>query len=149
MATISGGDKLEAALKAIAEKLEGANGVRVGFLEGGRYEDGTSIAAVAFWNEYGTSRAPPRPFFRTAIDNQSSEWASILGRAAKHYNYDSAQVMAAMGTKMAEDIQQSIVGWQDPANAESTVKKKGFNKPLIDTGTMQRSVDFEVINNGS
>lgn len=144
MAVLKGGDKLERKLKEIADKLQGSGGVKVGFLEGGRYEDGTPIAAVAFWNEYGTAHIPPRPFFRTAIDNQSGAWAETLAGAVKHYDYDTNQVMNAMGVKISEDIQQSIAGWQAPPNAESTVRKKGFDKPLIDTGVMQRAVDFEV-----
>lgn len=147
MATIKGGEKLTKALQDISDKLNANKGVRVGFLEGGTYPDGTSIPTVAFWNEFGTAKSPARPFFRTAIEAQSGAWAETLGRAAVHYDYDSGQIMNAMGVKMAEDIQQSIVGWTDPANAESTIAKKGFNKPLIDTGVMQRAVDFEVISN--
>lgn len=139
---LQGGDKLSKALADIAGKMTGS--VLVGFLESATYPDGTPVAAVAFWNEFGTSRIPARPFFRTTISEKSSEWARRLGDAAVHYDYDGAKALGAMGQTMAEDIQQSIVGWQDPANADSTVDQKGFNKPLIDTGVMQRSVDFEV-----
>ncbi len=31
--------------------------------ENSKYPDGTPVPLVAFWNEYGTRTAPPRPFF--------------------------------------------------------------------------------------
>lgn len=139
---LKGGDKLAKALSDIGGKMTGS--VRVGFLEGANYPDGTPVAAVAFWNEFGTLNIPPRPFFRTTIDEKSSAWGGRLAKAATHYDYDGGQVLELMGQTMAEDIQQSINGWTDPGNAQSTIDKKGFDKPLIDTGDMLRSVDYEV-----
>lgn len=37
--------------------------VRVGVLESATYPDGTPVAMVAFWNEYGTKTSPVRAFF--------------------------------------------------------------------------------------
>lgn len=139
---LKGGDKLQQALSDIAEKMSGA--VKAGFLEGATYPDGTPVAAVAFWNEFGTTNIPPRPFFRTVITEKSSEWADRLGKAVVYYEYDAEKSLDAIGQVIVEDIQQSIVGWTDPENAESTEKKKGFNKPLIETSHMQNSVEHEV-----
>lgn len=139
---LKGGDKLNRALADIAGRMSGS--VRVGFLEGATYPDGTSVPAVAFWNEFGTVNAPARPFFRTAINEKSSDWAKRIAKAAAHFDYDGGKVLDLMGQTIAQDVQQSIVGWTDPANADSTAKRKGFNKPLIDTGVMQNSVDYEV-----
>lgn len=52
---VSGGLKLEAALKRIAKRVSKATNVKVGFLEGGTYEDGTPIAYVALINEFGAT----------------------------------------------------------------------------------------------
>lgn len=52
---VSGGLKLEAALKRIAKKLSTASNVKVGFLEGATYPDGTPIAYVASINEFGAT----------------------------------------------------------------------------------------------
>lgn len=139
---LQGGDKLAKALAEIAGKMEGS--VRVGFMEGASYPDGTPVAAVAFWNEFGTSKAPSRPFFRTTIGEKSGEWADKLGRAAKNYDFDGAKVLEFMGGQIQEDIQSSINGWTDPGNAESTIRQKGFNAPLRDTMQMHNSVDYEV-----
>jgi len=42
-------------------------------------------------------------------------------------------------------MQQSIAGWRYPGNAPSTIAKKGFDKPLVETAHMQNSVGFEVL----
>lgn len=139
---LKGGDKLTQALAKIAGEMTGS--VRVGFLEGSTYPDGTPTAAVAFWNEFGTTDIPPRPFFRTTISNMSGAWGKRLGDAAVHFDYDGEKVLNLMGQTMAEDVQSSITGWTDPANAESTIASKGFNAPLRDTNHMHDSVDYEV-----
>jgi hypothetical protein len=142
MAYFSGGDLLKKALAKISGKSKGS--VNVGFLAGATYPDGASVAQVAFWNEYGTTTAPSRPFFRTMIAKESPGWGVLMMKAMKHYGYDGQVTMQFMGVKLSEELQQSIVSWQDPPNAPATVRMKGFNKPLIHTSHMQNSVDFEV-----
>lgn len=139
---LQGGDKMAKVLSDLAKKMTGS--VRVGFLEGETYPDGTPVPAVAFWNEFGTSKTPARPFFRSTITDKSDEWSARIEGAAKHYDFDGAKVLEVMGQTMAEDIQSSITGWQDPPNADSTIAKKGFNSPLRDTNQMHDSVKFEV-----
>jgi hypothetical protein len=46
---------------------------------------------------------------------------------------------------MQSDIRESLVNWTTPPNAPSTIARKGFNKPLIDTGFMQRKIDYKVM----
>lgn len=143
MATLSGGGKLEQALADIVKRMKGA--VNVGFLEGATYPDsGLPVAQVAFWNEFGTTKIPPRPFFRAMIAKESPGWSVLVGKAAAYYQYDGKMVLKLMGEKIAEQLQQSIVGWQEPPNAPYTVEQKGFNKPLIHTGHMQNSIGYEV-----
>ena len=47
--------------------------VQVGFQEGQTYEDGTSLADVAAYNELGTSDSPARPFMRQSFENHEPE----------------------------------------------------------------------------
>lgn len=141
---MTGGAKLSAHLAGLAEKLAAGKTLRVGFLETAKYPDGTNVAQVAFWNEYGTKNAPPRPFFRKTIEAKSSKWGSALGMNLTATGYDTDKAMARVGTGIKDQITQSIVEFQSPGNAPSTVEAKGFNKPLVDTGVMQRSVDFDL-----
>jgi len=142
---MQGGEKLTAALKRIAEQM-GEQHVRVGFLEGATYPDGTPVAAVAFWNEYGNGRAPARPFFRTMLANESTGWALKMQKLYKATKGDGSRILGMMGDDIKGALKQSISTWSDPPNAESTVARKGFNKPLIDTSHMINSVNFEVTN---
>lgn len=147
---VKGGDKLASALRQITAKLGNGNvGVKVGFLEGATYPGddenaGLPVAQVAFWNEFGTSRAPARPFFRGAIAQHQGEWGGQLADSLKASNMDGKRALALMGTIIKDQVVQSIVDTNSPPNAPSTVRRKGFDKPLIDTGVMQRSVDFVV-----
>ena len=143
MATLNGGDKLARKLAEIAKGMAPGK-LDVGFMSGATYPDGTSVAQVAFWNEFGTSRAPSRPFFRTMIAKESEGWPELLGKAAVSTGYNTRQTLGLIGEKINDDLKSSIVGWQDPPNAPSTIAKKGFNKPLVDTGDMLRSTTYQV-----
>lgn len=147
MAVISGGSKLEAALAEIVKKLgKGAGTVRVGFLEDATYPDGTSVAMVAAINEFGApSRGqPPRPFFRRMIAEKSGEWPEAIAKNLVATNYDTKLTLERVGAGIAGQLQESITNLTDPPLAASTIKKKGFDKPLIDSGHMLNSVSYEV-----
>ena len=131
---------LEKALKKQAQK--GGKIVRVGFIDDATYTDGTPVALVAFWNEYGTEKIPPRPFFRHTISENKAKWSSNLAKLAKIYPTDKA--LALMGEIIQGDFVQSINIWSEPPNAPYTVEKKGFNAPLRDTMVMARSISYEV-----
>ena len=117
--------------------------VRVGVLENATYPDGTPVAMVAFWNEYGTKTSPVRAFFRTTVSDQKKNWVLSVQNLMKMHN-DPKKVMGLMGEHMRGQIVQSINTWTDPPNAPYTVARKGFNKPLVDQGIMMRSISFEV-----
>ena len=142
-----GGDKMVKVLNEIARKSVGNSQLRVGFLETEKYPDGTNVAQVAFWNEYGTIHAPPRPFFRRMIEAKSSKWGKALGKSLTSTHYDVPAALSLMGEGIKDQLTASIVGFASPGNAESTVKAKGFDKPLVDTGQMQRAVGYDVKDN--
>lgn len=146
MATISGGERLATALREMASKVAKPATLRVGFLENARYPDGTPVAMVAAINEYGApSRGqPPRPFFRRMIAKHVGEWPSAIGDLLKANEYDAAKALDLTGATIAGQLRQSITDLVDPPLAPSTIRRKGFDKPLIDSGDMRRSVDHEV-----
>jgi len=149
-----GGGNFRKLLAQMADKLGKGSSVSVGFFENERYTPvhpirGTKrqpipVAQAAFWNEFGTSRAPARPFFRTAVHAGQGYWGKDLADIAKATGYDSHKAMSLMGVIIKDAVVQSIVAWSQPPNAKRTVEIKGFNKPLIDDGTMQRAVGFQV-----
>ncbi|PVX61240.1 hypothetical protein [Paraburkholderia unamae] len=187
--TISGGDKLEAKLREIAEEAAKAKTVRVGFLEGATYPNGMPVAQVAAINEYGgtvtvpehdvtvnrkvksngefakngrfvkeseanfqtvhhvesyTVTIPARPYFRGMVQQNKGEWGPALGTIIKAADYDSAVALGRLGSMVRDQLQDSIREFSEPENAKSTVRKKGFNDPLVDSSHMLNSADFEV-----
>lgn len=146
MATIRGGDKLDAALAAIARKLDQGGTLRVGFLENATYPDGTSVAMVAAVQNFGApSRGiPPRPFFSNMVAEKSEGWPASLERILVGQDYDVGASLALMGEGIKGQLQQAIRDTNAPPLAPATVARKGFSKVLIDTSNMINSVDYEV-----
>jgi hypothetical protein len=141
--TLSSTDGVMRALEAIAQRMGGGE-VAVGFMEGSTYPDGTPVAAVAYWNEFGSVKQPARPFFRQMIAAESPTWPGKMAKLAKATDYDGNRVLALMGEDIKGALQQSINDFTSPALAESTIKSKGFAKPLIDTSHMLNSIAVEV-----
>lgn len=142
---LTGSDGVMKALENIARKMGGGE-VAVGFMEGATYPDGTPVAAVAFWNEFGIPEReqPARPFFRQMIAAESPTWPDKMAKLAKATDYDSARVLGLMGEDIQGALKKSINDLQSPPLAPSTVEAKGFAKPLIDTSHMLNSVTYEV-----
>lgn len=170
--SISGGDKLAATLAKMAAQLGSGGVVNTGFLEGATYPAKatailqsqkriskkrraqlTELAAssnlpnvptVAFWNEFGTSRAPPRPFFRRMIAAKSPGWGRALAAAAKKADYNSEQTLGLVGEVIAGQLRESITQFTSPALSQRTIDRKQSSKPLVDSGVMLDSIDYEV-----
>jgi len=142
----SGGDKLKAVLEGIAKRAGKAKTLEVGFMSGATYPDGTPVAMVAAIQNYGVPAAgiPARPFFSNMVREKSPDWGQSLGEVLKANDYDSDVALKAMGLGIEDQLQQSIRDTNSPALAEATVDRKGFNKPLIDTGHMLNSVQSAV-----
>jgi hypothetical protein len=144
VASIKGGERMKAKLAEIAKKLSRPASLKVGFMEGATYPDGQSVAEVAVYNEYGTETAPPRPFFRNAVDKYGDEWAPAIGKLLKRNDMDVVRTLQMTGEAIKGQVQQSIKDTNHPPLAESTIKRKGFEKPLIDTGQMLDSVEYQI-----
>jgi hypothetical protein len=101
---------------------------------------------VAAVNEFGAPKAgiPPRPFFRGMIAAHKGEWPNAMAALLKENNYDAARVLQLTGEAIAGQLRQSIVDTNSPPNAPSTIARKGAAKPLVDTGHMLASIDYEV-----
>lgn len=146
MATVKGGEKFAAKLDAIARTIRSASGVRIGFLEAARYPDGTPVAMIAAIHNYGAPRAgiPPRPFFTNMIAAKQGEWPKAIAGLLKSTDYDAFRTLQLTGEAVAGQLRQSIIDTNDPPLKPATIRRKGFSKPLVETGHMLNSVDYEV-----
>ena len=136
-AHVIGGQKLDALLNKMQGRIKAKAVLHVGFPEGATEADGMSSAQVAFWNEFGTSTIPPRPFFRTMIKDNSPEWGGVLAGLLKHYDYDSVMALTELGKQMEEELRESIVKMNAPELSQVTLmlrKMRKKNPDLIVTG---------------
>jgi hypothetical protein len=143
---ITGGARLDAYLRRIAEGVGAPKAVRAGFLEGSTEADGTSLPMVAALNEWGAPARgqPPRPFFRQMIAKHKGEWGDQLGKLLAIHDYDATHCLDLMGEVISGELRQSIVDLVAPPLSPITIARKGSTKPLIDTGTMLNGVGHEV-----
>lgn len=145
-------DAIELFLDNVANQLQSKQ-VKVGFIDGATYPDGTSVAAVAAGNEYGIpdNNQPPRPFFRNAIALHEKDWAEAVGRGVLA-GYSVDQVLEIIGAKIQGDVQESIATLLEPALSPTTLhirrtrkeRPTESTKPLVDSKVMIGDVNYEV-----
>lgn len=125
-------------------------GVMVGVrADAGNDENGTSIAFIAAVNEFGSGdgHVPERSFLRSTLDENGEKYIGQLGVALGKVLSDKSSLrkeLNLIGAGAAADVQRKITAIASPANAKSTVAKKGSSNPLIDDGQLRASIDFEV-----
>lgn len=147
---VRGGQRLKRFINQ-AKAAKTVKGVEIGFFETAKYPDGTPVASVAAWNEFGTERngkehVPERPFFRKAIKAAETELKPILRANLDPKTMAVERPLAGkLGSAFQKLIQQSITILRDPPNAPSTKQRKGSSNPLINTGTMRRSVTWRIL----
>lgn len=117
--------------------------LKVGIFESAKYDDGTPVAQVAFWQEFGTAKIPMRPFLRNAIAKNTRKWSDSVKTAIISSN-DSEKALKVLGEIMRGDIVLSLTNLNTPPNAPSTIKQKGSSNPLIDTGLLRSSISWEL-----
>ena len=137
-------EKVAAHLDKLIKDIETVGVLKVGINESATYPNGLEVAKVAFWNEVGTVNMPSRPFLRNTFANKNKEWANLAKYLFVQTNYDLKRTWGMLGEKVVDDLKDAITAFDDPANAQSTIKKKGFNKPLVDTGVMRDSIIYDI-----
>lgn len=112
-AKVSGGAKAQRVLEAVGGRAGKGGLVRVGYLETATYPDGTPVALVAFWQEFGTPSArfpiPPRPTFRMMIAKHWTEWSKQLAVLLKTGGYDSKKALRTMGGVIRDELIDSVL----------------------------------------
>lgn len=136
---LKGGDKLTARLAEISKKLAKGGTLKVGFLSGGTYPDGTSVPLVAAIQEFGAPRAgiPPRPYFRGMIADKSPTWGDALAGLLKENDYDSTLALGLMGEGIAGQLRDSIIATDAPPLSPVTLmlrKMRSQDQSLVVTG---------------
>jgi hypothetical protein len=112
------------------------------------------------WNHYGTETIPPRPVLRIAAENilSSPEMKKHIqayfknvvayskrGRAQDLKDIET-KMLTALGQQVAAEAKRIIErnSGELQYNAPATVAKKGFDKPLYETGQLEKHLSYEV-----
>lgn len=136
--------------KRIKRKMDFVDGkeIRAGVLpSAGKGKKGVEIAYYASVNEYGTDdgKIPSRPFMATSAD-ENKGWSTSVKNAVKGI-IDGAEVISQMNTvgeKMKTDIKKNVGTYRFKPLKPATVKKKGHDIQLIDSGDLYDAIDYEV-----
>ena len=162
-ARITGGDNLRRLMRKARE--QGVHEISAGFYTGQKYNEirrkkrrkpGSAqrgrrrkrpLAQVAAWQEWGTPTVPERPFMRPVL-----AWLRTPGTVARllrpAIDVKTGELRAGPAVRVADilkgKIQQNIRTKRIPPNTVATIRKKGSNDPLIDSGQMLRGVKSRV-----
>lgn len=129
-------------------KIEHAH-VKIGVLStAGAYPDGVNLADIATFNEFGTSRIPARPFMGQTYDRNRGEVSIRLERGFTELTkakMTAEGILKTMGVWYKGQIQRQFTEGDFAPNAPSTIARKSpGGRPLIDTGRLRQSINFEV-----
>ena len=129
--------------------------VHAGIIDGSeQYPDGMTVYDVACINEYGSSdglRPPERAFIASTVERCSSDWQEMMGNAfAESVASGRGLKLAPIGKAAKGNIVETIDSNLHPHehNAVSTIKRKHFDHPLIETGRLEKTVDYIITKKG-
>lgn len=149
-------DRVWKKLLAVAHNLDKAH-VRVGVLAskgGSERVPGTDfdMVTLAAVHEFGSPAAgvPERSFIRRTFEQKRDELAQVCGLLAREIitkGMDPLKALARLGAWGAAEVKKTITQGEGvpPPNAPSTVAAKGSDRPLVDTGRLVGSINFEVV----
>lgn len=103
------------------------------------------LALVAARNEFGVGIIPERPFMRGArTEIESATKAAVAPAVRANDGLLSRAGAEAAGAAAVGVVKDSIRNMKQPPNAPATVRSKGRNDPLEETGKLRESIRAEV-----
>ena len=123
--------------------------------DGAEVEPGQSynLAQIAAVNEFGTESQgepgdiPARPFLRSTLDENVERYGrKLIDSSIEHLTgaRPLERGLAELGVVAVSDVRRKITAIRQPPNAPATIAKKGSSNPLIDTGRLRASIDYEI-----
>jgi hypothetical protein len=139
------GKKFEKMLQELKDKE-----VRIGIQQGETSDDGVDLVDIAMFNELGTVHIPSRPFLRDSVDANADQINNFLQSMKKELlrGGSAEDVLKKIGVFQKGLIQEQIVSGNFAQNSEATIKKKGSDTPLVDTGRMRQSINYVIQQKG-
>jgi hypothetical protein len=123
--------------------------VNVGVPEGQKETDGTPVAMIAAVHEYGSPAQgiPERPFLRVAIQKNRLKYVRLnrinLVKMLRG-QMDVDQALGQLGEIAKGDVVTEIRSGNFTPLKDATIQRKGSSRPLIDTGQMVQSMQWQL-----
>lgn len=143
--------KDESRVEELLEALEtlSTHYIQVGILgDGEKYsESGITVLGVATVHEFGTSTAPERSFLRAGFDDNKRDFerkAESLVDRVVNLDMPAMTMLDALGEYMVGVVQEYLTDLSEPPLSDATIKAKGSDNPLIDTGRLRQSITYEI-----
>jgi len=116
-----------------------------------------SVASVANIQEHGATlkrkdkvigSIPPRPFMKPSLEGVNLQrlmnlQKTLIGQLESKTPLSFSKVLKEVGETQQKLIQWIILRKSSPSNADSTIRQKGFDDPLMWSGRMQKSVKWK------
>jgi hypothetical protein len=110
-------------------------------------DDGSDIVEIATYQEFGTESIPERSFIRSTLKEQASAIRNktilsvrgiITGRGS------SEAELRTLGLFLETKMKEKVLSGNFTPLSWSTIKAKGSDKPLIDTGRLLGSIRYVI-----
>lgn len=118
--------------------------------DAGNEDNGLPVAANAYIHEFGIG-VPERSFIRAPLNANALKYKKAFEWVAEQCANKKMELdkgLSQIGFMMLADIQKTIEAGIPPPNAPSTIKQKGSDTPLIDTGRLRQSITFRITEAG-
>lgn len=121
-------------------------GTEVRLLVGVHGETHSSMVVIAATNEYGSAdgHVPERSYLRSTVDeglgDVLDDLQGAVDAALGGANLD--MVLGRVGEKWVTKVKAKIKAIRLPANAASTIARKGADNPLIHHGRLRNSITW-------
>lgn len=136
-------------MRELVDRAKGAR-VVIGVLGSTSARPGEPLDNVelAVINEFGLG-VPERSFLRATFDRLKDKWAAFASRIMRLVaagKLDLEKGLAIIGERVKADVKKAITAGAGipPPNAPSTIERKGSSRPLVDSGRLLGSIDYEV-----
>ena len=109
------------------------------------YDD---LLSIAIANEFGTldkgGFIPARSYLRSTFDEKQDKVSVLIERNYNTFLFKSPKLaLDRVGIYFTGQVQLKIRNLKSPPNAESTIKRKKYSNPLIDTGQLRQSITHQ------
>lgn len=134
----------------ILRQLDGTN-TDLGWFENATYPTGESVAAVMMANEFGSAGSatkaptPARPLLRqtaAVLDEKVPAYIERRKIEMMEGKLTVPEYRKKLGEAMVAAGLETLKKGDFEKNAASTIKQKGFDKPLVDTSLLGQSLTY-------